>query len=113
MKALRIHLEGTVWLITLRGRQIIIYHTTLRTKVSGTAERRKTAITHNWFEICPYGQLFFFILSLDQGSTLHCCVRILIINNGLSGPQRKSKEPTTEKSTLNSKNLLQTHENLA
>lgn len=60
MKALRIHLEGTVWLITLRGRQIIIYHTTLRTEVSGTAERQKTAITHNWFEIRPYGQLFFF-----------------------------------------------------
>lgn len=89
MKALRIHLEGTVWLITLRGRQIIIYHTTLGTEVSGTAERQKTAITHNCFEICPYGQLFFFLMSLDQRSTLHCCVWILIINDGLSGPRRK------------------------
>lgn len=67
MKALWIHLEGTVWLITLRGGQIIIYHTTLRTEVPGTAERQKTVITHNWFEICPYGQqIFFFIIVIGS-----------------------------------------------
>lgn len=74
MKALRIHLEGTVWLITLRGRQIIIYHTTLGTEVSGTAERQKTAITHNCFEICPYGQLFFFfnVIGSEINAALLC-----------------------------------------
>lgn len=113
MKALRIHLEGTVWLITLRGRQIIIYHTTLPTEVSGTGSVRRQRLLTIGLKFVLMVNCCFFLLPLDQRSTLRCCVWILIINDGLSGPRRKSKKPTPEKSPLNSKNLLQIQENLA
>lgn len=74
MEVIRIHLAGTLWLITLRGRQIIIHHAMLVPRFPAHLSDR----TQQWLTIAfrslLLSSLFFNCYRIRQKH--FCCVKI-------------------------------------